>query len=44
MYVTSMMQIKKKVYILVFFVTRVYLFIYKKKQGRSGKDFEQFGL
>ena len=28
-----MMQIKKKVYILVFFVTRVYLFIYKKKEG-----------
>ena len=43
----SMIQIKKKVYIPVFFCCEglsVYLQKKKKNQGRSRKDFEQFGL
>ena len=40
----SMMQIKKKVYIPVFFCSKGLSVYLQKKKGRSRKDFEQFGL
>ena len=41
----SMMQIEKKVYIPVFFCCEgLYVYLQNKKQGRSRKDFKQFGL